>query len=294
MRKTRSGIGELIEYFVCGGVGGVALVLVGHPFDTIKVRMQTSSTSASDTKCTTALGCTKSTFQNEGIRGFYKGMSIPLGIIVPIMAMIFMSYRVGKDIFIPPDGPYKFSNYYKAGSFSGVIQTVLIAPGERIKCLLQIQYSDVNKKYKGPIDCVVKLMKEGGLRHLYKGTLATLVRELMARGMYFGVYEHCKRKFKEHGILSNDFVLAFFSGGIGGVAFWVVAMPADVVKSRMQTAPPDQYKNTRDVVQTLIRQDGYRGFFKGTIPIMMRAFPANAAVLVGFEATKHIMDRFDF
>lgn len=25
------------EYFLCGGVGGVCTVLVGHPFDTIKV-----------------------------------------------------------------------------------------------------------------------------------------------------------------------------------------------------------------------------------------------------------------
>ena len=32
---------ELGKNFVAGGVGGVGAVLSGHPFDTIKVRLQT-------------------------------------------------------------------------------------------------------------------------------------------------------------------------------------------------------------------------------------------------------------
>ncbi len=33
----------LLKSFIAGGVGGVCLVSVGHPFDTIKVRVQTST-----------------------------------------------------------------------------------------------------------------------------------------------------------------------------------------------------------------------------------------------------------
>ena len=32
---------SLLKSFVAGGVGGMSLVLVGHPLDTIKVRVQT-------------------------------------------------------------------------------------------------------------------------------------------------------------------------------------------------------------------------------------------------------------
>jgi hypothetical protein len=32
---------DLLKQFIAGGVGGVCLVLVGHPLDTIKVRIQT-------------------------------------------------------------------------------------------------------------------------------------------------------------------------------------------------------------------------------------------------------------
>ena len=38
---------SLIKSFIAGGVGGTCLVLVGHPFDTIKVRVQTSTTNES-------------------------------------------------------------------------------------------------------------------------------------------------------------------------------------------------------------------------------------------------------
>jgi len=32
---------DLAKNFVAGGVGGMAAVLSGHPFDTVKVRLQT-------------------------------------------------------------------------------------------------------------------------------------------------------------------------------------------------------------------------------------------------------------
>ena len=58
--------------FVAGYAGGVCGVLVGHPFDTVKIRLQTrghlykSGTHAF-----------KSIFKTEGIRGFFKGVLPP-------------------------------------------------------------------------------------------------------------------------------------------------------------------------------------------------------------------------
>lgn len=50
--------------------------------------------------------------------------------------------------------------------------------GERIKCLLQVQASNPNApvKFNGPIDCAKQLYKEGGIRSIYRGTAATLMR----------------------------------------------------------------------------------------------------------------------
>lgn len=49
-------------------------------------------------------------------------------------------------------------------------------PGERIKCLLQVQQGTGEVKYNGMVDCAKKLYAEGGIRSIYKGSLATLLR----------------------------------------------------------------------------------------------------------------------
>lgn len=82
---------------------------------------------------------------------------------------------------------------FYAGLLSGVFTTAIMAPGERIKCLLQIQASQGEKKYNGTFDCVKKLYKEGGMRSIYKGTAATLMRDVPASGVYFATYDWFKK-----------------------------------------------------------------------------------------------------
>ena len=75
------------------------------------------------------------------------------------------------------DKPLDNARLFAAGAFSGIFTTTVMAPGERIKCLLQVQQgSGGEQKYKGMIDCAKQLYKEGGIRSIYKGSLATLLR----------------------------------------------------------------------------------------------------------------------
>ena len=63
----------LIDY-IAGVAGGVAVVVVGHPFDTTKTRLQTSPRGY----YTGTLDCVRKTLSAEGPRGFYAGMLSPL------------------------------------------------------------------------------------------------------------------------------------------------------------------------------------------------------------------------
>lgn len=60
---------------------------------------------------------------------------------------------------------------------------------------MQIQSASAGaeKKYNGTLDCVKKLYKEGGIRSIYKGTFATLARDVPASGVYFATYEWFKK-----------------------------------------------------------------------------------------------------
>jgi len=170
---------------------------------------------------------------------------------------------------------------------SGVFTTGIMAPGERIKCLLQIQHSANEHKYNGPIDCAKQLYREGGIRSIYRGTALTFMRDVPASGVYFSTYEFLKRSLTPEGHSTSDLsaLKTLFAGGMAGIANWVVAIPPDVLKSRFQTAPAGKYSGVGDVLRELIRTEGIRSLYKGIVPVMLRAFPANAACFLGYELT---------
>lgn len=181
--------------------------------------------------------CLKKTVSNEGVRGLYKGMGAPLAGVAPIFAISFLGYGVGKRLF-GPENPDQFRvvHYFTAGAFSGIFTTSIMAPGERIKCLLQIQ-EGVNqpKVYDGPVDCAKKLYKQGGLASIYRGSGATLLRDVPASGLYFLTYEVMRNYITENGKKEASLLGTIFAGGFAGIANWIVGMPADVLKSRLQT-----------------------------------------------------------
>jgi solute carrier family 25 carnitine/acylcarnitine transporter 20/29 len=73
---------------------------------------------------------------------------------------------------------------------------------------------------------------------------------------------------------------------MAGVANWIVAIPFDVLKSRLQTAPHGKYRNLFDVFQQLLQNEGVFALFRGLSPALIRAFPANAACLAGVEMAR--------
>ena len=101
----------------------------------------------------------------------------------------------------------------------------------------------------------------------------------------FGAYEYLKRTLSADGTGRNlKFYEALFAGGMAGISNWLVSIPADVLKSRLQTAPEGTYPNgLRDVFKQLVRNEGHAALYKGIGPVMLRAFPANAAMFGGYE-----------
>ncbi|KAI7532482.1 hypothetical protein KC331_g13565, partial [Hortaea werneckii] len=57
--------GSILKDLFSGAVGGMAQVLIGQPFDIVKVRLQTT------TEYKGALDCATQIFKNEGGSAFY-------------------------------------------------------------------------------------------------------------------------------------------------------------------------------------------------------------------------------
>lgn len=280
-----------VKDFIAGGAGGVCLVFTGQPLDTIKVRLQTMPKPAPGQSplYKGTLDCAMKTIRKEGVLGLYKGMGAPLAGVAPMFAICFMGYGIGKKLQQKhPTDDLSYLQLFNAGMLAGVFTTVIMAPGERIKCLLQIQADSAHKVYDGPIDCAKKLYKEGGIRSVYRGTGATLLRDVPASGMYFMTYEWLQHTLTPAGGSRSDMSVGrtLFAGGMAGIFNWLVALPQDVLKSRFQTAPHGKYPNgIRDVFREVMKEEGVSALYRGATPVMLRAFPANAACFFGYELT---------
>merc|ERR1712106_604254 len=182
-----------VKNFLAGGVGGMCTVLSGHPFDTIKVRLQTQS--SEKPLYTGTVDCVTKTVKNEGFKALYKGMGAPLVGVAPIFALSFMGFGIGKKIQQKsPDESLGAAQLAAAGFLSGIVTTVIMAPGERIKCLLQVQQASTGPpKYSGPADVAKSLYREGGLKSVFKGSAATAARDAPASAAYFASYELIQR-----------------------------------------------------------------------------------------------------
>src|SRR3989338_6554659 len=153
---------------VAGSVGGAAGVITGHPFDTIKVRAQLCTTAESLPKIVLAL------YREQGLRGFYRGMTAPLATDSCVSALIFSSYYAASVLFFQKDpqaSPLSASEALCCGVAAGV-------PGSISNCvieLIKIKLQAPGSPYTGPFQAVASIYRGEGVRGLFRGLTPTLV-----------------------------------------------------------------------------------------------------------------------
>ncbi|TID13958.1 mitochondrial carrier [Venturia nashicola] len=290
--------GQQVPAFVkdlfSGACGGIAQVLIGQPFDIVKVRLQTTS------QYKNALDCATRIYKNEGPLAFYKGTLTPLIGIGACVSVQFGGFQFARrtleqrNLDRNPNGPatLSYGQYYLAGAFAGISNTVLSTPIEHVRIRLQTQPHGAARLYSGPLDCVRKLSTDAGVgKGLYRGTAVTLLREAQAYGVWFLSYEFlmnadAKRNKIERKEISTPKVA--FYGGLAGEMLWLGSYPFDVVKSKMQTdgfGSKARYSGMRDCFAQTYKAEGMFGFWRGIGPTLLRAMPVSAGTFAVAELT---------
>merc|ERR1711939_278533 len=251
-----------------------------------------------------ALDVVRKSVARDGLRrGLYAGVSAPLVGVTPMFAVSFWGYDVGKSLVrkysTVTDNQYSIGQVAAAGFFSAVPMTLITAPFERDKVLLQIQGQKQlapgeKPKYSGGVDVVRQLYKEGGIRSVFRGSAMTLARDGPGSAAYFAVYEYVKRSLSpkdENGNATGELSLpaVMTAGGAAGVAMWIPVFPVDTIKSRIQTA--EGRPTISGVISGVYRSGGIKAFFPGFGPALARAVPANAATFVGVELAHKAMNK---
>lgn len=291
----QGGLKRTLKDLFAGAVGGVAQVLLGQPFDIVKVRLQTTS------QYSGALDAATQIYKNEGAAAFYKGTLTPLIGIGACVSVQFGGFHYARRAFEAQNtakhgsAQLSYSQYYASGAFAGIANTVLSSPIEHIRIRLQTQPHGANRLYNGPIDCVRKISAhQGVLGGVYRGTAVTYLREAQAYGVWFTTFEYLMNADAARNNIKRDDISTLkvaMYGGLAGEMLWISSYPFDVVKSKMQSdgfGKDMKYGSMRDCFAKTYRAEGLGGFWKGIGPTLLRAMPVSA----GTFATVEVVMRF--
>ncbi|KFA77058.1 hypothetical protein S40288_07469 [Stachybotrys chartarum IBT 40288] len=292
-QPVKSKSGSDYRGFVAGVFSGIAKLSVGHPFDTVKVRLQTTDSS----RFSGPLQCLVQTVRHEGVRGLYKGATPPLvGWMVMDSTMLgsLTVYRrlLAEHVFdVGPAAELPSVGHGLAGILAGWTVSFVAAPVEHVKARLQIQYAadKAGRLYRGPLDCVRRIYRHHGAAGVWHGLSATL----LFRTFFFcwwGSYDVLSRWMRDKTRMSTP-AINFWAGGLSAQVFWIFGYPCDLVKQRIMTDPlggglndgQRRFYRWRDAATAVYRESGLRGYWRGFLPSFLRAFPANATALLVFE-----------
>jgi len=130
-------MGDVAKDLTAGTIGGAAQLICGHPFDTIKVKLQSQPVPLPGQlpKYSGAFDAVKQTIASEGPRGLYKGMGVPLATVAAFNAVLF-TVRGQMETLVRsnPGVPLTVNQQFVCGAGAGVAVSILACPTELIKC----------------------------------------------------------------------------------------------------------------------------------------------------------------
>jgi solute carrier family 25 (mitochondrial carnitine/acylcarnitine transporter), member 20/29 len=283
-------LGDLIA----GTFAGFGICAVGHPFDTLKVLLQTQPGRYAGVG-----DAARATIAQYGLGGLYKGVASPLigmGIFNAVQFAVFANIKGT----LTDNGKNSTLNRIAASAgLTGIFVAFVEGPQDLFKCQMQMQMSApeakagaaIVKKYNGTLDCAQTILRDRGLAGPFQGIGATIARNIVGVTAYFYFYEYARLVMAgEKPVTSLGFLETMLAGGIGGVGYWVLCYPLDIVKTAVQcdSIYPEQrkYKGAIDAFSKLYAEGGVKRFSAGLSPALMRSFPANAAGFAIYESVK--------
>ncbi|GAB5029414.1 mitochondrial ornithine transporter 1-like isoform x1 [Nannochloropsis oceanica] len=286
-------------------VGSAMCVYTGQPFDTVKVRMQ-----ARPDAFMSPIQCFMTTFREEGLRALWKGSVPALVGAVSENAVAFSVNQQLKRIIADMEG-YGLSTGgggaeaetekegggveeslivpFLTGGFTGIFTSAALCPSDVIKCKVQVSRAmlKTGETAMDAKEMLVHVLKQQGIKGLFVGLGAQFARDIPFYAFFFGTYELSLRTLKIYTSVPQE-AAYLIAGGLAGVAGWAAVMPIDMAKSIIQTS-----SNPKRLIPTMLDVSRARGplaLYSGLGVAIFRAFPANAALFLGYELARELLD----
>jgi len=172
--------------------------------------------------------------------------------------------------------PMSFMKDFIAGGVSAAISKTAVAPIERVKLLLQVQHVSkqiaADQRYKGIIDCFVRIPKEQGFLAFWRGNLANVIRYFPTQALNFAFKDKYKQVFLG-GVDKNQQFWRYFlgnlaSGGAAGATSLCFVYPLDFARTRLAAdvgkgTAEREFSGLGNCLSKIFKSDGLVGLYRG-------------------------------
>lgn len=237
-------------------------------------------------------------YRHEGITALWKGLGPNLVGIIPSRGIHFGTYSHMKAFLIEQNQGVETSLVHLlSAAVAGVTVATVTCPIWVVKTRMQLQESGKDgrpKRYANSIDCLRKIVREEGLRALYRGLGASYLGVIEGT-IQFVLYERTKkvvmnyRSGQDPSSLNRyqEWFDYFSIAAVSKLAASLLTYPHEVVRTRLREPPPPgqppKYKGLVRGTMLIFREERLGAFYGGIGAHLMRVVPNAAIMFLGYE-----------
>ncbi|KAG8521954.1 Tricarboxylate transport protein, mitochondrial [Galemys pyrenaicus] len=237
--------------------------------------------------------CVRQTVRSHGVLGLYRGLSSLLYGSIPKAAVRFGMFEFLSNHMRDAQGRLDSKRGLLCGLGAGVAEAVVVVcPMETIKVKFIHDQTSSNPKYRGFFHGVREIIREQGLKGTYQGLTATVLKQGSNQAIRFFVMTSLRNWYRGDNPNKpmNPLITGVF-GAIAGAASVFGNTPLDVIKTRMQGLEAHRYRNTWDCGLQILRNEGLKAFYKGTVPRLGRVCLDVAIVFIIYDEVVKLLNK---
>jgi len=293
--------GVRYEHLLAGVGGGLVSTLVLHPLDLLKIRFAVHDGQATNLRPSYAglKSAVREIVTSDGVRGLYAGITPNIVGAGAAWGLYFFFYNAAKSQLQQGNSATQLTagSHLMAASAAGVVTLTITNPVWVVKTRLCLQQAgegaDPRHHYRGLADALWKIGRHEGLRGLYSGYVPGLFG-VSHGAVQFMAYEELKNLYHNHyqqEITTKLGTLEYLSfAAISKLVAALSTYPYQVVRARLQDTQT-KYSGSWNCITRIHRLEGFRGFYKGLAPNLLRVVPATMITFVVYENLSYYLLR---
>ncbi|KAL8291113.1 hypothetical protein RB601_004131 [Gaeumannomyces tritici] len=328
------------SHFVAGGMGGMTAAALTAPLDVLKTRLQSDFYQQQVRQHRVAVGSfgggvagplrlmrhhlgetfaiLGAVYQQEGPRALFKGLGPNLVGVVPARSIQFFTYGNTKQLLTTHVNHGREAGWVihlVSAIAAGVVTSTATNPIWLIKTRLQLDRSTAlrsgagleSRKYRNSLDCVRQVLRDEGVRGMYKGMSASYlgVSELTLHWLFYEQMKGALARRDARLVASGRERTAWdkvvdWTGNIAaaGTAKLLAAVPTyphEVARTRLRQAPMadgrPKYTGLVQCFRTVWLEEGAAGLWGGLTPHLLRTVPSAAVMFGMYEGILLLLNR---